>query len=145
MPSQAHPSSTSWPTHSSHFRPKVVVNNYHSEEEVKSKQQSSQTFCPTYSIVPSFGGRGSSQENQNKAKTPNISSLNISKRIADFREQVRNEDLVLKSGVVDDHKALKGHVGGWAFTPKQMAHMKTTPYVYNASAGSYLEVFALQR
>lgn len=141
MPSQAHPSS-SWSTQSSQFKPKVV-NSYSGEESFKSKQESNQTvFRPTYSIVPNFS---SSQDHQAKNKTPNISSLNISKRIADFREQVRNEDLVLKSGVVDDHKALKGHVGGWAFTPEQMTYMKTTPYVYNASAGSYLEVFVLQR
>ena len=42
-------------------------------------------------------------------------------------------------------KALKGHVGGWAFTPAQMAHLKVTPYEYNASAGSVLELLVLQR
>lgn len=56
----------------------------------------------------------------------------------------------LVSGLVrDEHGNLKEHsrqlVGGWVFTRQQMAYLKDQPYMYNASAGSYLELFCLQR
>ena len=76
----------------------------------------------------------------NKSKSPSISE-----RFADFREKVRVEDLALSSGVQDDHIKAKDTVGGWAFTPEQMRHLKVTPYEYNASAGSYLELWIMQR
>ena len=95
--------------------------------------------------MPTVGPFGDGQKQQQSLKTSNLRNLNIRERLADFREQVRNEDLVLRSGAIDDQKALKGHVGGWAFTPAQMAHLKVTPYEYNASAGSVLELLVLQR
>lgn len=36
-------------------------------------------------------------------------------------------------------------IGGWVLTRPQMSHLKENPYFYNASAGSYLELFCLQR
>lgn len=43
------------------------------------------------------------------------------------------------------HQKSKQLVGGWVLTRQQMAYLTDQPYMYNASAGSYLELFCLQR
>lgn len=85
-------------------------------------------------LLPVGGGAGGA-----------VKSLNLRARLADLREQARVEELALHHGAQDDHKLLKDRVGGWALTPDQLRYLKCTPYEYNASAGSYLELLFLQR
>lgn len=47
-------------------------------------------------------------------------------------------------GSGDDEKSKK-ICGGWVLRVEEMEHLRRTPYLYNASAGSVLELFCLQR
>lgn len=67
------------------------------------------------------------------------------KKFKDFREKVRVEAMEMEINKCDDNKRLKQVVGGWALSPEHMQYLSTNPYVYNASAGSYLELLFLQR
>ena len=67
------------------------------------------------------------------------------KKFKDFREKVRVEAMEMEINRCDDNKRLKQLVGGWALKPHHMHYLSTNPYVYNASAGSYLELLFLQR
>nr|XP_046913672.1 cholinephosphotransferase 1-like [Dermatophagoides farinae] len=71
------------------------------------------------------------------------SSLNIPKSLAELRDTVRAENIALKSD--HDHKTSKRSVGGWALRPDQLKYLKDHVYEYNASAGSILEVWIMQR
>ncbi|CAG2114973.1 unnamed protein product [Medioppia subpectinata] len=66
------------------------------------------------------------------------------KKFSDFKEKVRVEALEMEINRCDDNKRLKQVLGGWALSSSQMRYLSTKPYVYNASAGSYLELLFLQ-
>ena len=65
------------------------------------------------------------------------------------KEEVKKADLETRSHLNSNGSPTNGKskqiVGGWVLTRRQMAHLSEQPYLYNASAGSYLELFCLQR
>lgn len=67
------------------------------------------------------------------------------KKYNEFKEKVRIEAMEMEINKCDDNKRLKQVVGGWALSPKHMQYLISKPYVYNASAGSYLELLFLQK
>jgi len=67
------------------------------------------------------------------------------KKFNDFKEKVRIEAMEMQINRCDDNKRLKELHGGWTLDKKQMQYLMTNPYVYNASAGSYLELLFLQK
>lgn len=75
---------------------------------------------------------------------PEATGRNIRAHLANFREQVRAEDNRLQQGC-ENHKDSKLVAGGWALAPEQMDFLKDRDYEYNASAGSILELFVMQK
>lgn len=62
--------------------------------------------------------------------------------VQEIRQKVKEE---IKQFEVQEVSYWKHEAGGWVLTPSQMRHIREEPYQYNASAGSYLELFCLQR
>lgn len=62
--------------------------------------------------------------------------------VQEIRQKVKEE---IKQYELSEVSRRKHEAGGWVLTPCQMRYIREQPYQYNASAGSYLELFCLQR
>lgn len=62
--------------------------------------------------------------------------------VQEIRQKVKEE---IKQYELKEVSRRKHEAGGWVLTPSQMRYIREQPYQYNASAGSYLELFCLQR
>lgn len=62
--------------------------------------------------------------------------------VQEIRQKVKEE---IKQYELNEVSRRKHEAGGWVLTPSQLRYIREVPYHYNASAGSYLELFCLQR
>lgn len=62
--------------------------------------------------------------------------------VQEIRKKVKEE---IKQYELNERSRRQREAGGWVLTPSQLRFIQEQPYHYNASAGSYLELFCLQR
>ncbi|KAH9417603.1 hypothetical protein DERP_010417 [Dermatophagoides pteronyssinus] len=118
----------------------------HSQSSMKSKTFDFFPRIPRrIDNIDHFDGENDHQQRNTRSNQQHVrkTSLNLPKSFAEFRDTVRAENIALKSD--HDHKTSKRSVGGWALKPDQMKFLKDHTYEYNASAGSVLEIWIMQR
>ncbi|KAI2806737.1 hypothetical protein BLOT_008695 [Blomia tropicalis] len=127
MPSQGEigSSSSSLPNGVSHTHlPKSIFRSLKSDRKTPGTSWSQQRHQQTQSIsiyphsmIAEQSDSKNSQRTIDPVRVYGKTTTAIRERIADLREQVRVDELALKSGNDDHIHKLKGSVGGWILTP----------------------------